>query len=94
MTLLLTSTPNFCGLNSIFTYHFIFIAICYFPPTTSNFAIYSNGDPYQELYKDITRHATKGQVLLLGYFNVCTSCMHVPIDDLIEEEMQTQESDL
>jgi hypothetical protein len=33
----------------------IYIAICYFPPTSSNFAIHrdSIGDPYLNLYADI-----------------------------------------
>jgi hypothetical protein len=52
----------------------IYIAVCYFPPASSSFAIHNdfNMDPFIDLYIDITQYSTVGEVILLGNFNAPT----------------------
>ena len=49
----------------------IYIAVFYFPSTSSSYAIHDgpNGDPFIDLYSDITQYLAVGEVVLLGDFN-------------------------
>ena len=46
----------------------IYIAVCYFPPALSHFAIHSDpvGDPYLDLYVGIIQYSLAGEVILGG----------------------------
>jgi hypothetical protein len=49
----------------------IYITFYYFPPTSSSYAIHNglDGDPFIDLYANITQYSTIGEVILLGDFN-------------------------
>jgi hypothetical protein len=49
----------------------IYIAVCYFPPASSSYAIHNgpDGDPFIDLYANITQYSTVGEVILIGDFN-------------------------
>lgn len=71
----------------------IYIAVCYFPPTSSLFAIHSDsvGDTYLELYANITQYSKIREVILLGDFNTCTKALQIPLYDHLENAFCTQE---
>ena len=50
----------------------IFVAVCYFAPSTSPFADLG-GDAFQDLSLDIARFITQGHILLAGDFNARTA---------------------
>jgi hypothetical protein len=70
----------------------IYIAVCYFPPTSSPFSIHngSNGDPFIDLYTDITQYSVVGEVILLGDFNARTRDLQIPLHDRSEDVFCTQ----
>jgi hypothetical protein len=57
-----------------------YIAVCYFPPASSHFARHSesDGDPFLDLYTDISHYSTLGEVIVLGDFNARTRDIQVP----------------
>ena len=61
----------------------IYIAISYFPPASSPFVVHngSNGDPFIDLYTDITQYCAVGEVILLGDFNARTRDLQIPLHD-------------
>lgn len=69
----------------------IYIAVCYFPPTSSLFAIHSDsvGDTYLELYANITQNSKIREVILLGDFNTCTKALQIPLYDHLENAFCT-----
>lgn len=70
----------------------IYIAVCYFPPTSSPFSIHngSNGDPFIDLYTGITQYSVVGEVILLGDFNARTRDLQIPLHDQLEDAFCTQ----
>ena len=65
----------------------IYIAVCYFPPISSSYAIHnsSDGDPFTDLYSDITRFLIVGDVILTGDFNARTKDLQTPMHDRLED---------
>ncbi|KAH7372891.1 hypothetical protein KP509_17G027200 [Ceratopteris richardii] len=63
--------------------HIIFIALCYFAPSSSRFAIIDREEdsPYTCLSEEITEYSALGQVLLMGDFNARTSSDECEIFD-------------
>lgn len=61
----------------------IYIAICYFLPASSAYAIHSveDGDPFLDLYKCISKFATMGDIIVLGDFNAQTRDLQTPMHD-------------
>jgi hypothetical protein len=61
----------------------IYIAVCYFPPASSSFAIHNdfNGDPFIDLYTGITQYSVVGEVILLVDFNARTRDLQTPLHD-------------
>jgi hypothetical protein len=61
----------------------IFIAVCYFPPTSSPYVIHNgpDGDPFIDLYAGITQYMVVGEVVLLGDFNSRTRALQIPLHD-------------
>ena len=48
----------------------IYIAVCYFPPISSSFAIHNSDiDPFTDLYSDITKYSAVGDIIIMGDFN-------------------------
>jgi hypothetical protein len=70
----------------------IYIAVCYFPPTSSSFAIHNdfNGDPFIDLYTGITQYSVVGEVILLGDFNTRTRDLQTPLHDRSEDMFCTR----
>ena len=50
----------------------LYIAICYFPPSTSHYASPQGQSPYTILDEDIWEFSSVGDVILLGDFNART----------------------
>jgi hypothetical protein len=51
------------------------------------------GDPFIDLYVDITQYSTVGEVILLGDFNSCTRALQIPLHDRSEDVFCIQEID-
>lgn len=62
----------------------IYIAVCYFPPASSPFAIHNkaDGDPFTDLYTDITKYSTDGEVILMGDFNARNRDLQIPLHEV------------
>ncbi len=73
----------------------IFLAICYFPPTSSLYAIHDaeDGDPFVDLQESISLFATSGDIIILGDFNACTRNLQTPIHDRGSDSICTSEID-
>jgi hypothetical protein len=73
----------------------IYMAVCYFPPMSSQFAIHSDsdGDPYMDLYASIIQYSMMGDVILLGDFNARTRALQIPLHDRSEDVFCIQETD-
>jgi hypothetical protein len=73
----------------------IYVAVCYFPPISSQFAIHSDsdGDPYLDLYVGIIQYSTMGDIILLGDFNARTRALQIPLHDRSEDVFCIQETD-
>lgn len=66
---------------------FVFFSLFYvFQRVTST----SLGDPFIELYTDITKYFIFGEVILLGYFNAHTRDLQIPLCDESEDVFCTQ----
>jgi hypothetical protein len=74
----------------------IYIAICYFPPTSSPYAIHNGleGDPFIDLYVGFTQCSMVGEVVLLGDFNSCTRALQILLHDWSYDMFYIQEVDL
>lgn len=74
----------------------IYIAVCYFPPASSPFAIHNkaDGDPFTDLYTDITKYSTVGEVILIGDFNARIRDLQIPLHDRSEDVFCTRGMDL
>ncbi|MCO5597557.1 hypothetical protein L7F22_051635 [Adiantum nelumboides] len=57
------------------TGRFLYIAICYFPPSTSAYATPRGQSPFSVLDDDIWEFSTDGDIILLGDFNARTARM-------------------
>ena len=73
----------------------IYIAVCYFSLASSPFAIHNkaDGDPFTDLYTDITKYSTDGEIILMGYFNARTRDLHIPLHDRSEDVFCTRGMD-
>jgi hypothetical protein len=71
----------------------IYVAVCYFPPMSSQFSIHSDSseDPYMDLYASINKYSTMGDVILLGDFNACTRALQIPLHDRSKDMFCIQE---
>ena len=70
----------------------IYIAVCYFSPSSSPFAIHngSKGDTFINLYTDITQYSVVGEVILQGDFNARNRDLQIPLHDRLEDVFCTQ----
>lgn len=59
----------------------IYVAVCYFPPISSSYAIHnsSDGDPFTDLYSYINKFSAVGDVILTGDFNARTKDLQTPM---------------
>jgi hypothetical protein len=73
----------------------IYIAVCYFPPSSSPYAIHNgpDGDPFIDLYVGITQYSTVGEVVLLGDFNSHTKALQIPLHDWLDDMFCIREID-
>ena len=58
-----------------------YISVCYFPPTSSYYAVHSieGGDPYEDLLEHIARFSSMGDIIILGDFNTQTRDLQPPL---------------
>lgn len=64
----------------------LFIAVCYFPPSQSDYVASGPGQsPFEDLSEDISDFAHRGEVILLGDFNARTSHRQADILDFMED---------
>lgn len=72
----------------------IFIAVCYFPPTTSPYAIHSlvDGDPFSNLHECILKFSSLGDIIILGDFNAWTRDLQTPQHNRVSNSICTMES--
>ncbi|KAH7306470.1 hypothetical protein KP509_22G014500 [Ceratopteris richardii] len=63
------------------TDRFLYIAICYFPPSTSVYAAPSGQSPFSLLDDDIWEFSRDGDIILLGDFNARTGNSHTVFYD-------------
>ena len=63
----------------------LYIAICYFPPSTSHYAPPKGQSPYMILDEDIWDFSKDGDVILLGNFNARTGNSQTTFYDTSEE---------
>lgn len=70
----------------------IHIAVCYFPPSTSQFT--QRRSPYTALYSDIMEFSSQGEILLLGDFNARTGSEQAPLLDLTDAILLREIEDL
>jgi len=70
----------------------IYVAVCYFPPISSFYAIHNSldSDPFTDLYSDITRFSAIGDVILMGHFNARTKDLQTPMHDWTKDIFCTQ----
>ena len=71
----------------------LYIAICYFPPSTSHFASPKGQSPYTILDEDIWEFSRDGDVILLGDFNARTACHQSSFFDTSEEILRELDLD-
>jgi hypothetical protein len=66
------------------------------PPTSSHFALHREfeGDPFIDLYANISHYSTLGEVILLGDFNARTKNLQVSLHDRVEDILCLQELEL
>jgi hypothetical protein len=71
----------------------IYIAVCYFPPALSHFALHreSEEDPFSDLYADTFHYSTLGEVILPGNFNARTKNLKVSLHDKDKDVLCLQE---
>lgn len=74
----------------------IFIAVCYFPPTASPFAIHDGveRDPFTNIYPNITKYSADGEIIIMGDFNARTKDHQVLLHDRSEDVFCTRGVDL
>lgn len=65
----------------------IYIVVCYFSPASSAFAIHNkaDGDPFIDLYTDITKYLADREIILMGDFNARTRDLQIPLHDWSED---------
>ena len=63
----------------------LYIAICYFPPSTSHYAPPKGQSPYMILDEDICEFSRDGDVILLGDFNARMGHSQIVFYDTSEE---------
>ena len=66
----------------------LYIAICYFPPSTSHYALPKGQSPYMKLDEDIWEFSRDGDVILLGDFNARTGHSQIAFYDTSEEMLR------
>lgn len=68
----------------------------YFPSASSSYAIHNgpNGDPFIDIYADITQLSSVGEVILIGDFNSHTRSLQIPFHNQSEDVFCIQEIDL
>ena len=71
----------------------LYIAICYFPPSTSHYASPKGQSPYMILDEDIWEFSRDGDVILLGDFNARTTCHQSSFFDTSEEMLRELDLD-
>ena len=78
--------------TKISTLRHVYFAVCYFPPTSSSFAIHNgaDGDPFMDLYTGITQYSANREVILMGDFNARTRDLQVPLHDRSEDVLCTE----
>lgn len=61
----------------------IFIVVCYFPPTSSPYAIHDpkNVNPFCDLQESISQFEGLGDIIILGDFNARTRDLQTPLHD-------------
>ena len=64
---------------------FLYIGICYFPPSTSVYAATKGQSPYSVLDDDIWEFSRDGDIILLGDFNARTGNSQTIFYDTSEE---------
>ena len=62
---------------------FLYIAICYFPPSTSVYATPRGQSPFSVLDDDIWEFSRDGDIILLGDFN---AWMGISLKDRVREQ--------
>ena len=75
----------------------LYIAICYFPPSTSNYAPPKGHSPFTVLNEDIWEFSRSGEVMLVGDFNARTGTSQSTFFDSSEEmlrEVDTEDLEL
>ena len=63
----------------------LYIAICYFPPSTSHYAPPKGQSPYMVLDEDIWEFSRDGDVIVMGDFNARTGHSQTTFYDTSEE---------
>ncbi len=66
----------------------LYIAICYFPPSTSHYTPPKGQSPYMVLNEDIWVFSTDGIVIILGDFNARTGHSQTPFYNTLEEMLR------
>ena len=71
------------------TGRFLYIAICYFPPSTSVYSSSKGQSPFSTLDDDIWEFSRDGNIILLGDFNARTAnsqtVFYDTSDDMLKE---------
>ena len=67
---------------------FLYIAICYFPPSTSVYATPRGQSPFSVLHDDIWEFSRDGDIILLGDFNARTGNSQTAFYDTSEEMLR------
>eukprot|EP00250_Pteridium_aquilinum_P003587 c13892_g1_i1 orf=1-396(-) len=70
----------------------LYIAICYFLPSTSHYDSPKGQSPYMILDEDIWEFLRTGDVILLGDFNARTACQQSSFFDTSEEMLRELDS--
>ena len=66
----------------------LYIAICYFPPSTSHYAPPKGQSPYTILDEDIWEFSRDGDIIILGDFNARIAHQQTVFYDTSEEMMR------
>ena len=70
----------------------LYIAICYFPPSTSHYATLKGQCPFVNLDEDIWDFSRNGEVILVGDFNARTGYFQTVFYDTSEEMLREMDA--